>query len=62
MGDPTARLLELDAKHTELLDRLNELDEQVAAVLSDWTKTKESSPETIPMAGSQEAESHSAAA
>jgi len=41
MGDPTLRLLELDERHTELLDRLAELDQQVAGVLEEWTLTKE---------------------
>lgn len=41
MGDPTARLLDLDARHCELLDRLAELDERVNEVLCDWNRSKE---------------------
>lgn len=42
MGDPLQRLMELDARHTELLERLDELDLQVCAVLDEWIKSKES--------------------
>jgi hypothetical protein len=41
MGDPIARLLELDTRHGELLDRLAELDQQISMVLTDWTNSKE---------------------
>jgi len=41
MGDPTLRLLELDERHSELLDRLSELDRQVVVVLDEWTQSKE---------------------
>jgi len=41
MGDPMLRLLELDERHTELLDRLNELDRQVVIVLDEWARAKE---------------------
>jgi len=41
MGDPTLRLLELDERHNELLDRLSELDQRVAGVLEEWTRTNE---------------------
>ena len=40
MGDPAFRLLELDERHTELLDRLSELDHQIVIVLDDWMRTK----------------------
>lgn len=61
MGDPMLRLMELDARHTELLERLNVLDLEVSAVLNDWTKSKEkatdqNAPETV-----SEAETLSAA-
>jgi hypothetical protein len=36
MVDPSIRLLELDARHTELLERLSTLDQQVKEILSDW--------------------------
>jgi hypothetical protein len=51
MVDPTIRLLELDARHTELLERLSTLDQQVKEILSDWRQTndkdekKENDPE-----------------
>jgi hypothetical protein len=41
MFDPTTRLLELDVRHTELLERLTTLDKQVQEILSDWNKSKE---------------------
>lgn len=41
MSDPTIRLLELDQRHNELLDRLDELNEQINLVLEDWSKIKE---------------------
>lgn len=45
MGDPTARLLELDAWHGELLERLTVLDEQIETVLTGWVQTKNVFPE-----------------
>ena len=41
MGDPALRLLELDERHKELLDRMAELDRQVIVVLEEWTRAKE---------------------
>ncbi|NUQ65865.1 MAG: hypothetical protein HUU20_25670 [Pirellulales bacterium] len=44
-------LLELDARHDELLERLDELDREVARVLADWTNTRppaDSSPQ-VPL-------------
>lgn len=41
MSDPTLRLLELDQRHSELLNRLDELNEQISLVLDDWSKAKE---------------------
>jgi hypothetical protein len=38
MVDFTIRLLELDARHTDLLERLSTLDQQVKEILSDWTQ------------------------
>ncbi|MDR2170260.1 MAG: hypothetical protein LBP59_08975 [Planctomycetaceae bacterium] len=46
MVDPTLRLLELDARHTELLERLSTLDKQVQEILSDWTQTKDKNETT----------------
>jgi hypothetical protein len=34
------RLMELDAKHNDLLDRLNELDRRVEKVLNEWTQNR----------------------
>lgn len=66
MGDPTQRLLELDARHTELLTRLSELDERVLTVLDEWTKAKldqqATHVESIPMTVSDEVVSLCAAA
>ncbi len=41
MSNPALRLLELDERHNELLDRLTELDRQVVVVLEEWTRSKE---------------------
>ncbi|MDR1053943.1 MAG: hypothetical protein LBL39_07180 [Planctomycetaceae bacterium] len=41
MVDPTLRLLELDARHTELLERLSMLDRQVKEILSGWSQTND---------------------
>ncbi|MGL4594368.1 MAG: hypothetical protein ACRCUY_06525 [Thermoguttaceae bacterium] len=41
MTDPMIRLMELDAHHNELLARLEVLDQEIAAVLGDWTRSKE---------------------
>ncbi|MDR2345220.1 MAG: hypothetical protein LBE18_04065 [Planctomycetaceae bacterium] len=41
MVDPTLRLLELDARHTELLERLSILDKQVQEILSDWIQSND---------------------
>jgi hypothetical protein len=39
MVDATLRLLDLDERHSELLDRLSVLDQQVNAVLADWSRS-----------------------
>lgn len=38
--DPLQRLLELDARHNELLDRLEALDREVTIVLAEWTTSR----------------------
>ncbi|MGL4942589.1 MAG: hypothetical protein ACRC46_05295 [Thermoguttaceae bacterium] len=38
--DPLQRLIELDTRHNELLDRLEALDREVADVLSEWTSSR----------------------
>ena len=41
MNNTAERLLELDVRHGELLDRLTLLDQQIDDVLKEWTATKE---------------------
>ena len=41
MNTITERLLELDSRHSELLDKLDWLDQQIDDVLKEWTATKE---------------------
>jgi len=45
MNSMTERLLELDIRHGELLDKLAWLDQQIDDVLKEWTATKEVRPE-----------------
>lgn len=42
MKEPILKLLELDRRHNELLDRIAVLDQEVDAVLSEWTSLKRS--------------------
>jgi len=46
MNNTTERLLELDVRHGELLDKLAWLDQQIDDVLQEWAATKEVRPET----------------
>ena len=46
MNNTAERLLELDVRHGELLDKLVGLDQQIDDVLKEWTATKETRPET----------------
>ena len=41
MNNVAERLLELDDRHGELLDKLALLDQQIDDVLREWTATKE---------------------
>ena len=41
MTNVAERLLELDVRHSELLDKLNRLDQQIDDVLREWTAPKE---------------------
>ena len=45
MNNTTERLLELDVRHGELLDKLAWLDQQIDDVLREWAATKEVRPE-----------------
>lgn len=40
MKDELQKLLELDARHDELLDRLEELDQKVLGVLDEWVRSE----------------------
>jgi len=46
MNNVTERLLELDVRHGELLEKLAWLDQQIDDVLKEWSATKEARPET----------------
>jgi len=41
MNNVAEKLLELDVRHGELLDKLTLLDQQIDDVLKEWTATKE---------------------
>jgi len=41
MTNIAERLLELDARHGELLDKLTRLDQQIDEAMKDWTPYKE---------------------
>ena len=41
MNNTAERLLELDVRHGELLDKLTLLDQQIDDVLKEWTAIKE---------------------
>jgi len=38
MNDPMQKLQELDARHNELLDKLDLLDRDISRVLQEWTQ------------------------
>jgi len=46
MNNTTERLLELDVRHGELLDKLTWLDQKIDDILIEWTAVKEPKPET----------------
>jgi len=46
MNNTTERLLELDVRHGELLDKLAWLDQQIDDVLTEWAATKDVLQET----------------
>ena len=45
MNNTAERLLELDVRHSELMDKLARLDQQIDDVLREWTTTKEAQSE-----------------
>ena len=45
MNNTAERLLELDVRHGELLDKLTLLDQQIDDVLKEWTAMKETPAE-----------------
>jgi hypothetical protein len=47
MDNVTERLVELDVRHNELLDKLACLDQQIDDVLKEWTIAKEV-PSDVP--------------
>ena len=50
MNNIAERLLELDARHGELLDKLTLLDQQIDDVLKEWTAPRELQTETATAA------------
>ena len=38
MNESLQKILEIDTRHNELLDRLTDLDAKIQAVLEEWTK------------------------
>ena len=38
MNESLQKILEIDLRHNELLDRLTDLDVKIQAVLEEWTK------------------------
>ena len=45
MGNVAERLMELDVRHSELLDKLTRLDQQIDDVLKEWTEVREAQTE-----------------
>ena len=45
MNTIAERLLELDVRHNELLDKLTRLDQQIDDVLKEWSASKDSPAE-----------------
>ena len=50
MTNIAERLLELDIRHDELLDKLARLDQQIDETLKEWTATKEVQSEQMTSA------------
>ena len=46
------RLRELDRRHSELLERLSELDENIESAILEWTKIKTETTEPVNDTGS----------
>ena len=49
MNESLQKILELDLRHNELLDRLTDLDTKIMAVLEEWTgnSTASSQPSAV---------------
>ena len=54
MNEPLQTILEIDARHNELLDRLAELDAKILSVLDEWTNLKADTPGSQPLSATQE--------
>ena len=54
MNEPLQTILEIDARHNELLDRLADLDAKILSVLDEWTNLKATDPNTQPLSTTQE--------
>jgi hypothetical protein len=50
MDNAAEKLLELDVRHGELLDKLTRLDQQIDDVLKEWKVTKEVPSELLTSA------------
>ena len=47
MNNMTERLLELDVRHGELLDKLTRLDQQIGDILKEWTAAAKEVPSEL---------------
>ena len=56
MNESLQKILEIDLRHNELLDRLTDLDTKIQAVLEEWTKGIATDPQTAT--ANQETVSH----
>ena len=50
MDNTAEKLIELDVRHGELLDKLTRLDQQIDDVLKEWKATKEVPSELLASA------------
>ena len=48
MNETLQKILEIDVRHTELLDRLADLDAKILAVLEEWTHGNTDAPISSP--------------
>jgi len=54
MNETLQKILEIDHRHSELLDRLADLDAKIRAVLDEWAKGNVADQTSSPKAVTQE--------